>query len=125
LQEVITKHTEQASAAKEDDAIQNYPFQVIFAADAKDNVKVTVRWPQDAVPFQTVRTIATMLHHISAGHWKPPMIESVKKYGTDAQQIDVSMEILREWGQARQAILSEATCVVPRSVFRPQPPPQG
>ena len=117
LQEAITKHIEQVLEAKEDNALEGYPFQVLFAADAKDDVKVTVRWPKDASPAQSVRTVATMLHHISVGHWKPPMIAAVKKQGIDSGQPEVAGEVIREWGQATQVQVSDNICVSPRQVF--------
>jgi len=107
-------------AASEDPALAGHPFQVIFATDDKDNVRVTVRWPDDAPPAQAVRTIASMLHHIAAGHWKPPMIASVKKQGTECKQADVAGEILREWGQATQVQVADRICVPPRQVFARQ-----
>jgi len=118
LQEVITKHTGQEPTVKEDPALKGYPFQVIFGADAKDNVKVTVRWPEDAPPAQSVRTVATMLHHISAGHWKPPMISAVKKQGADQKQAEIAGQILQEWGGATHTTVADHTCVPPRAVFR-------
>ena len=97
--------------------LEGYPFQVLFAADAKDNVKITVRWPNDVPNVQSVRTVALMLHHISSGHWMPPMVASVRKHGVDSKQIDVSTEILREWSQATQIQVSDQVCVGPRQVF--------
>jgi hypothetical protein len=117
LQEVITKHTERESAAKVDDALHGFPFQVLFAADEKDNVRVTVRWPDDAPKAQSVRTIASMLHHVSMGHWKPQMVASVKRHGVNDQQTDVANEVLHEWGNATQTAVSDAVCVSPRNVF--------
>jgi len=108
-------------AANEDAATDGFPFQVLFAADDKDNVRVTVRWPKGAPPAQSVRTVASMLHHISAGHWKPPMISSVKKQGEDSGQKDIAGEILREWGQATQVQVADNLCVGPRQVFMRNP----
>jgi len=117
LQEAITRHIEQVSAAKEDAALEGYPFQVLFAANADDDVKITVRWPTDASPAQSVYTVATMLHHISAGHWRPPMVSAVKKQGIDSGQPEISGEVIREWGQATQIQMSDNICVSPRQVF--------
>jgi hypothetical protein len=117
LQEVITKHTEQES----DDALDGFPFQVLFAADEKDNVRVTVRWPEEVPKAQSVRIISSILHHVSTGNWKPQMIASVKRQGLNDQQTDVASEILHEWGSATQVIVSDTVCVSPRNVFARKP----
>jgi len=104
-------------AAKEDDALRGYPFQVLFATDEKDNVKVTVRWPDDAPSAKCVRTISSMLQHISSGHWKPPMIASVKQHGMNTQQTDVAEQIILQWGNTTQNTVSDILCVPPRRVF--------
>ena len=125
LQEAITKHIEQVSAAKEDKALKDSPFQVLFATDAQNNVKVTVRWPYDAPYAQSVHIIASMLHHISAGHWKPPMIASVNKEGINCGQLEVAQEILHEWGRVTQIQTSDVVCVPPRQVFMHNNSEQG
>jgi len=117
LQEVITRHTEQELAAKADKALDGYPYQVIFAVDHKDNVKVTVRWPEDAPPAQTVRAIAHTLHHVSAGHWKAPMISATKHFGIEHNQGEVAGQILQQWAQAATKESSGRPCVSPRQVF--------
>ena len=103
--------------ANEDLALKGYPFQVLFAADENDNVKITVRWSADAPPAKSVSIIASMLHHISAGHWKVPMVTAVKNNNADNQQVEVSDNILRQWTQAIQKVSPKATCVGPRQVF--------
>jgi len=120
LQEVITKHTEQESAANKDVALEGFPFQVIFAVDYKNNVKVTVRWPPDAPPAQAVRTIASILHHSSSGHWKSPMIEATKKFGVENQQVEVSGQVLQQWAGANHKEVGSRLCVSPRQVFHAQ-----
>ena len=60
-----------------------------------------------------------MLNHIAAGHWKPPMIASVKKQGAEGKA-EVAGEILREWGQATQVQIADKLCVSPRQVFARQ-----
>lgn len=90
---------------------------MLFATDKDDNVRVTVRWPNDALPAKSVHTIASMLNHISSGHWKPPMIVSVKKQGVENQQTDIAGQILLEWGNITRIMVEDTTCISPRQVF--------
>ena len=125
LQEVITRHIEQALADnKTDDTFDGYPYQVIFAANDKDDVKVCVRWPVDGPPALSVRTLGAMLHHISEAHWKPPMISAVNKTGLEQKQPEIAGQILQQWGQATHETTGETLCVPPRQVFirKPQGP---
>lgn len=119
LQEAITKLIAQVSEANEDEALKDFPFQLLLAADTKDNVKVTVRWPDDALPAQAVHTISSMLHHVASGHWKPPMIKAVEKHGMENDQVETASQILQtlyqHWGQ--QPDMDNAVCVPPRRVF--------
>jgi len=116
LQEVITKHIGQELADNTDE----FPYQINFTANAQDKVKIVVRWPDDAPPAHNSRIISSMLHHISDGHWKPPMVESVYRYGMEKDQSEVASQIIQEWGQASQTTLHEALCVSPRQVFSTQ-----
>ncbi len=118
LDEVITKHIAQELEAEKDDALTGYPFQVLFATDHENNVKVTVRWPSDAPPANTVRTIALMLNHISTGNWKQAMASAVKKHGLETKQTEVTNEILCEWNDSMQVTISDNICVPPTLVFK-------
>ena len=117
MKEVITKHTEQALAADDNASLANFPFQLIVAADEEDNVKIVVRWPEEARPSTKVRTLAHMLHHVSEGHWKEPMINAVKKNGADTKEPEISGQILQQWGQAHQEVIGSTVCMPPRRVF--------
>jgi hypothetical protein len=121
----ITKHTEQALADKEDAALKGFPYQVLFAADDKDNVKITIRWPQDSPKPRSVKTISTMLQHIGSGNWAIPTASSLKKAGEECGQEDVARQILNQWGSTLQPVATEQSCVLPRNVFtRTQGRPQ-
>jgi len=114
LQEVITKHTEQQCS---DSALEGFPFQVIIAADENENVKMTVRWPDDAPPAVSTRIISSILHHVTSGHWKPPMINAVRTHGMESQSPDVAGQILLQWGSQTQEVVKDEICVSPRHVF--------
>lgn len=118
MQEVITKHIEQELV---DEALDGYPYQFICAINEKDEVKITVRWPEDTLPAKTIRTISSMLYRLSAGDWTHPIINSVQKQGVKNKQIDVSSAIIQEWSLETQAAMdnnnSDTMCVSPRQVF--------
>jgi len=124
LQDAITKHIAQVSEANEDEALKDFPFQLLLAADTEDNVKVTVRWPDDALPAQIIHTISSMLHHTASGHWKQPMWQAVEKHGIENDnQMNTVNKILetlyQQWGSLED--MDNAVCVPPRRVFARNP----
>jgi hypothetical protein len=117
LHEAITKHTEQVLADRADSALDGFAYQLIFAVNEQNNVKITVRWPRDGSPAESVRAISSMLHHSSEGDWKMPMIAAVKRHGDENEEMEVANQIIHEWGQASQESAGEALCVPPSKVF--------
>ena len=101
-----------------DPALEGFPFQVIIAADAQDNVKATVRWPHDTPSANIVKTLAAMLHHISEGHWKPPMMAAVTECGNNQSQADVAVQIIQQWNNQSASVKADELCVKPSQVFR-------
>ncbi len=120
LQEAITKHIEQvlvASQIRSDEALDNFPFQVLFAADEQENVKITVRWPEDQRPSKAVSILSAMLCNITDGSWKPPIFSAVQKQGQETQQVDTANGILQAWSNIVKEFAENTVCVSPRQVF--------
>ncbi len=102
-----------------------YPFQVLFLADKKDNVKILIQWPNDIPKPQVVKTMGHMLNHISCGNWSPPMIAATQKFGEESGQKEIASEILHTWSNqvtekkngSGMASSGGSVCVKPRHVF--------
>lgn len=102
--------------------MRDFPYQVIFAADEQDNVKIIVRWPDTAAKKDESHPISRMLNNISSGNWKSPTVDAVHAYGSENNQQATAVRILQEWGRLAKTEpnypqFNDDLCMQPRNVF--------
>jgi hypothetical protein len=118
LNEVITKHIEQALVDNQDVALAGCPFQVLFTADKDSNVKINVRWPVDDNVQYNGEIIARMLESIFSTEWLQPTIDAVQRFAVSNKQKLTATNIMQRLNELQQERnIMNQVCVRPLEVF--------
>jgi len=84
------------------------------------DLNVGIAWPKGVQPSQIAQVMSTMLHQISSGAWKSPMVGAVQNCGLDNNQMDISQAILELWSGMVTEERGGSLCVDPTQVFKGQ-----
>ena len=95
-------------------------FYITFKSDMSGDLNVGIAWPKGVQPSQIAQVMSTMLHQISSGAWKSPMVGAVQNCGLDNNQMDISQAILELWSGMVTEERGGSLCVDPTQVFKGQ-----